>query len=668
MEIDYKKTYAENFIKKFQQGKKRRLFLTTGNISLINSQAIIKGLPGEFAQNFLVIHSSKPDQDFFEYNSKLILDGIFDYFSFANEESTERNIFFVDDNSFLDLFDEIYVTSQPGYVNIFHHKTIYIIEEGISSYFLFDNMVLGNIKNLFLSNFLGKLFHHEKACLEKTIVLEKEKIKQIIFEIRSKNDLNYSFLKRKNQVLVLSQYIYNDIMNDEEVVLFYKENIDVLLKIGYSVLFKSHPRVYSRIIRYMSELYRDNPDFLVFPENVKYPVELIMPDLDCEAVLSSMSGGALNCAHLFDIPYYGFGAKRLMNHPNEYIERYKALFLEHVPHISEIDTNYRWEKLSSAIKVNEIPKFTEIRLETTNVCGYKCFMCPRNKMTRKVGVMSIKDFNYVLDVFDYIKYELNFHLHGYGEAFVCQDLPQRLALLASRKPNFNPVIVTTLGYKRDANWIESLFKNGLRNIYISMYGYDDKTYYAVHGIDRFNLVKNNLQLLTELQKKYGFNLNICLDQFGKNYPLPVGYTVEILARLKSDFIAYLNHLGAMNIIVQPLHNFGDGFSDFYGFKKTVPCSVCWGIRRQHISISWDLNVSPCCFDYDCSIIWGNLKTSSLIEIYRSQNRMDFIKSHFMLGTLPKICTTCSCDPNEGHYDYEYKLIKKFMKENNGEQV
>lgn len=330
-----------------------------------------------------------------------------------------------------------------------------------------------------------------------------------------------------------------------------------------------------------------------------------------------------------------------------------------------MDTIENNKKLFEELKLNEVPKFTQIRLETTNNCAYHCFMCPKKRMTRPIGIMSIDDLNLVLDRLDYIKYELDFHMHGFGDVLICDDFPQRLKLVTSRKINFTPLIYTTLGYKRDQNWIESLFDNGLGKVVVSLYGYNRETYKAVHGVDYFDLMKENLEFISKIKNKYGFKLEICLDDFGKKYPYPNGYNNKKLNTLKRDFIQYLHTLNIDNISGQILHNFGDGFNDLSNIKKTVPCSICWGNRRQHLSISWDLNVHPCAYDYDCSVIWGNLKNMTIEEIYQSKEYKDFINFHFNpnCDNKYKICQTSSCFPNETQHPVEYEIIKKYWRNN-----
>jgi len=43
------------------------------------------------------------------------------------------------------------------------------------------------------------------------------------------------------------------------------------------------------------------------------------------------------------------------------------------------------------------PIFKQIRIENTNLCAYKCIMCPREKLTRASGIMPLEDLAQVLD-------------------------------------------------------------------------------------------------------------------------------------------------------------------------------------------------------------------------------------------------------------------------------
>ena len=83
-------------------------------------------------------------------------------------------------------------------------------------------------------------------------------------------------------------------------------------------------------------------------------------------------------------------------------------------------------------KENVIPHFEQIRIENTNRCGYKCVMCPRDKHTRKQGLMPTKDFELVLDHIGSFEGEL--HLHGFGEALLDKNLPDKVRLAKKKMP------------------------------------------------------------------------------------------------------------------------------------------------------------------------------------------------------------------------------------------
>jgi MoaA/NifB/PqqE/SkfB family radical SAM enzyme len=547
------------------------------------------------------------------------------------------------------------------------------IEEGIGSYFDETNTIIDNVKNIFLSEYSGLKYQNDIG-VRKTILLSKRHVKDIIHEIRLQNNLDFSYLKREKQVLILGQHVYRSFMSEEDEVEFYKNNIDVLLEEGYNILFKLHPRHSAAygIGRKLFQTYKDSEKFLIFPENIRYPIELLIPDLELKAILTAMSGAGFNVNHLFDIPVYDFD-KRVVNFSDR-LKRYHKIFLEYLPNMNSFIEDYEFKKLNIALNLEEVPKFTQIRLETTNRCGYNCFMCPRKKLTRKIGTMSMEDLNYVIECFKFINYELDFHMHGYGETLLCDDLPERCKLITSQKPNFTPLIFTTLGYERDFEWFERLFKSGLGIVKVSLYGYDEKTYESAHGVNKFSIVKKNLEILVELRKKYGFKLTVMTDGFGENYPLPKGYSKRYFSKIKKDFLQYLSSLN-INYIFQRLHNFGAGFRNLSkeNLIGTVPCSVFWGNRRQHISISWDLNVSPCAYDYNCSVVWGNLKEKSLEEIYKSKEHLDFIKSFLKLNNnVYEVCDNGnSCYPNEGGvggvggHDKQYKIVKNYMEDLNG---
>ena len=333
----YEKNYLNTILASLETSKKSRLFITTGFISTINAMGIIDNLDNFQYDNILIIYSSKTSDIFKQYNLKLILDGYFKKIFFADDFSYDENIKYIENQEFLNKFDEIYTTVQPTYQIYNMHSNINLLEEGISSYYPYDFVDYKNVNKIYLYNYFNKVQYFDNKNLSKTETIGKNSIKKIIKKVREQNNIDFSYLKKENQILILSQYIYNNFLPLEKVVKFYQKHIDKLIKKGYNVLFKSHPRVNDTVLPKLIAHYKNESRFNVIPVDVKYPIELIVEQIDPVAIATSVSGGAFCCGHLFDIKCYGFGAKLAKQHSYDNIKRNANLFLEYLPHISELN-------------------------------------------------------------------------------------------------------------------------------------------------------------------------------------------------------------------------------------------------------------------------------------------------------------------------------------------
>ena len=73
----------------------------------------------------------------------------------------------------------------------------------------------------------------------------------------------------------------------------------------------------------------------------------------------------------------------------------------------------------------------EVRVENTNHCNASCVICPREKMTRPKGFMSIDLFRRIVDecTNHHIK---EMHLQGFGEPFLDKDIFDRIRYAKER--------------------------------------------------------------------------------------------------------------------------------------------------------------------------------------------------------------------------------------------
>lgn len=282
-----------------------------------------------------------------------------------------------------------------------------------------------------------------------------------------------------------------------------------------------------------------------------------------------------------------------------------------------------------------VPDFIEIRIENTNACGYKCVMCPRDKLTRDMGYMSLDDFSLVLDRLP--EFKGTFHLHGFGEPLLDRQLPAKIEMLKTRIPTCFSVIFSTLGVKIKEEQLEKLVKSGLDYIVISWYGFTKEAYQKVHQFDGFELAKKNIAFLSKKIKELKSPLILCLK-----IPEQAVYTSLPMAEDigREEFIQWATELGCEIKSWGYVHNYGDG-REYNAVNIEKTCPVLDGNRRNILNVTWDLNVIPCCFDYNATIRFGNLRESSLEEIYSSPAYFNFVLQHKLrqLTSMP-VCQNC----------------------------
>lgn len=280
-------------------------------------------------------------------------------------------------------------------------------------------------------------------------------------------------------------------------------------------------------------------------------------------------------------------------------------------------------------------QFLEIHIENTNSCGYKCVMCPRDQQTRKIGFMSVEDFSFLLGRLG--PFEGNFHLHGFGEPLLDRQLGKKITLLKEKFPSCGAQIFSTLGVKVKEEAFAELADAGLNSLGISLYGFTQEAYKGIHGYDGFALVKRNLQLLSEAMRRPNASLSATVKIPGRAVvsTLPIADSGE-----RAAFCSWIQELGFKIKEWSYVHNYGDG-RNYNAPNQEKMCPVINGMRKNILNITWDLNVIPCCYDFNATIRFGNLRENTLEEIFSSPEYFRFVLAHKMndLSAYP-VCQNC----------------------------
>lgn len=290
-------------------------------------------------------------------------------------------------------------------------------------------------------------------------------------------------------------------------------------------------------------------------------------------------------------------------------------------------------KAANVADLNAVPDFEEIRIENTNLCGYRCHFCPREAMTRIKGIMPLADLAVVLERVGQHRGRVD--LHGFGEPLLDPQLPERVRLVRGCWPESRPTVYSTLGVPVAGEYFDRLLGAGLGELEVSFYGHDADSYAAAHGVRRYELALANLERLAAAASAHpGFAL-VLRDPPRAVHAGQVSAEADPIAEFQKKWSQR-----GLRIVGRELHNFGGGRR--YNPAGTAICSVVWGYRKRVLQVTWDLKVIPCCFDFNASISLGDLRLQSLGEIYSSSFYRAFIEAH-IAGRLDDYAACAACE-------------------------
>jgi len=234
------------------------------------------------------------------------------------------------------------------------------------------------------------------------------------------------------------------------------------------------------------------------------------------------------------------------------------------------------------------------------------------------------------------------HLFMGGESLLHPKIIEMIRYIKEVKPATQCRIATN-GTLLDENMSKKIILSGLDFISFSFDGPDKETYEKIRRGANYEKVLQNiinfLRLKQELKSK-------------KPY-----VSLEII-RMKhtegniNKFIQKFANLPVDEILVKKFLSWG-GLIDTTT-KKRQFCIAPWA----NMTILWDGSVVPCCVDYDKRYLIGNVRESSLFELFNN-DKMKFLRKSILDNQFEKIklCRNCYGDIEAMYNAYEKRLSK-----------
>lgn len=249
-----------------------------------------------------------------------------------------------------------------------------------------------------------------------------------------------------------------------------------------------------------------------------------------------------------------------------------------------------------------IPESNELRFEVTTKCNYNCIICPREKLTRKKETMSFASFRHLLDKIISETGQYNtIAFPGMGEPLLDETFDEKI--IYAREKGFS-VLILSNGSMLSVERFKRLQEIGVSSIRISMYGDSPESYSAVHGVNDkglFRRIKDNLTEIAEIkrQTKLLLTYNI-VDKINSS-------NLETWVQYWKDKVDLLE--------VWYPHNWVDAKG--YRVVQQRKMKTCGRPWKTPLQIQVDGTINMCCFDFNGKLLLGDLKKSSLKEIFKS---------------------------------------------------
>ena len=282
-----------------------------------------------------------------------------------------------------------------------------------------------------------------------------------------------------------------------------------------------------------------------------------------------------------------------------------------------------------------------LTMETSSACQLRCPLCPigTDSLTRKPQSMSMETFKAVVD--DIGEYLYHINLNGMGEPTLNKQI---IPMIEYAKQKDIYVDLYSNFQLQDQKMIEGLIHSKLDAVLIAVDGATKESYehYRVGG--KFETILENIRYLVEARKRLQSKtpeINIQFINFDYNHS-ELNLMKDLVRSLGADnlFVKrpflfwgsedkekdhnYIPKQEENNISLYQTDDSGD--VSWAGAPKKM-CELLW----SSAVILADGSISPCCFDYDGKVVFGNVNetpfrniwNNSKYQRFRSKNKKDW---------------------------------------------
>jgi MoaA/NifB/PqqE/SkfB family radical SAM enzyme len=286
-----------------------------------------------------------------------------------------------------------------------------------------------------------------------------------------------------------------------------------------------------------------------------------------------------------------------------------------------------------------------IHIELSTLCNSKCITCPHSKIDRQkiIDTDRIKTL-ITVDCKEYADSINLFEFHNYNEPFLTFDLFYDLAKLVKAKWGPYRTGVVSNGSIMTPDIANKLIDLQLAHLMFSIDGFSPEIYEAHRvGLNR-NKVYENLEYFMQVsQRRGGIKPSLCPTVTEKN---------------KHEVQALIDHWSSKYCTIGFHECDGRGGNEKENaIIDTFDNRAC-DYAMDGVYILSNLDVVPCCEDWNGITVMGNLKTKTLKEIVEGDAYKEFrlLQNTGKKRSIP-LCKNCKTNMIYGYNTYYRGLVK-----------
>jgi Radical SAM superfamily/Iron-sulfur cluster-binding domain len=260
-----------------------------------------------------------------------------------------------------------------------------------------------------------------------------------------------------------------------------------------------------------------------------------------------------------------------------------------------------------------------VQIESTNLCNAKCVFCPRDEMHRRQGVMDMDLFTKIVDECAALGIT-HVRVHNYGEPFLDRQLVEKVRYAKSK--GIAEVGMISNGSLITEEIARGMIDAGLDAINISVDAAGKETFESTRLNLKYDDVIGNIRTLARLRAESG----------RKRPKLILSFVRQNNSADEQAFIHEWSQI-ADKVHITDLHNWAGTLNARSDVR--YPCYRLW----LTFTVLWDGRVSLCCADFDGRHILGDLRTSTIAQVWNSPAYRAVRRQHLDSGG-PEICRSC----------------------------